>query len=63
MLSITIKVDMERSVRMLVLRYLEAGWLYLRLRKFLVNFNNSPSVGLVLQVIHFFRKILIIFHT
>ena len=50
MLSIIIKVDMERSIRMLVLRYLEAGWLYLRLRKFLTTFNNSASAGLVLQV-------------
>jgi hypothetical protein len=50
MLSILVKVDLERSVRMLVLRYLEAGWLYLRLKKFLNTFNNNPSAGLVLQV-------------
>jgi hypothetical protein len=51
MQSITIKVDMERSVRMQVLRFLECGWLYLKLRKFLTAFNHNPSAGLVLQVI------------
>lgn len=47
--TILIKVDLERNVRLLVLRYLEAGWLYLRLTKFLKNYNNSPTAGLVLQ--------------
>ncbi len=50
MQSIIIKVEMERSTRMLILRYLECGWLYLRLRKFLSSYNNSPSAGLILQV-------------
>ncbi len=49
MQSIIIKVDMERSVRMMVLRYLECGWLYLKLRKFISTYNNNPSVGLILQ--------------
>ena len=48
--SIILKVDLERSVRMLVLNYLECGWLYLKLRKFLTQYNNNPSAGLVLQV-------------
>ena len=47
---IIIKTEMERSTRMHVMRYLECGWLYLRLRKFLSTYNNNPSVGLVLQV-------------
>ncbi len=34
---------------MLVMRYLECGWLYLRLRKFISTYNNNPSVGLILQ--------------
>ena len=50
MQSITIKVPMERSTQMQVLRYLECGWLYLRLRKFLSTYNNNPSAGLILQV-------------
>ena len=53
MQSIIIKVDMERSVRMQVLRFLDCGWLYLKLRKFLTAFNHNPSAGLVLQVIIF----------
>jgi hypothetical protein len=50
MQSIMIKVDMEKCVRMQVMRLLEFGWLYLRLRKFLLSFNNNPTAGLVLQV-------------
>lgn len=49
MQSITIKVPVERSTQMQVLRYLECGWLYLRLRKFLSTYNNNPSAGLILQ--------------
>ena len=48
--SITIKVDLERCVRMQVSRFLELGWLYLRLRKFLSIYSNSSSAGLILQV-------------
>jgi gamma-tubulin complex component 3 len=49
MQTIAIKIEMERSVKMHCLRYLECGWLYLRLRKFLATFNSNPSSGLVLQ--------------
>ena len=50
MQSLVVKVDIEqRSVRALVVRFLECGWLYLRLRKFLSTYNNNPSAGLVLQ--------------
>lgn len=50
MQSLVIRVDIEqRSVRALVQRFLECGWLYLRLRKFLSTYNNNPSAGLVLQ--------------
>lgn len=50
MQSLAIKVDIEqRSVRAEVQRFLECGWLYLRLRKFLSTYNNNPSAGLVLQ--------------
>ena len=48
--SIVIKVELERSVKMQVMRFLELGWLYLRLRKFLTTYNNNPSAGLILQV-------------
>lgn len=47
--SLVIKVEMERSVKLYVLRFLELGWLYLRLRKFLSTYNNNPSAGLILQ--------------
>jgi hypothetical protein len=50
MQSLVIKVDMERNVKMQVLRFLECGWLYLRLRKFLNSFNNNTSAGLIVQV-------------
>ena len=56
---IIIKTEMERSTRMHVMRYLECGWLYLRLRKFLSTYNNNPSVGLVLQV-GLYQKLFII---
>ncbi|RNA07269.1 gamma-tubulin complex component 3 -like protein [Brachionus plicatilis] len=49
MQSMVLKVDMERTVRMMVLRYLESGWFYTRLRRFLSTYNNNPSAGLVLQ--------------
>lgn len=50
MQSLVSKVEIEqRSVRALVQRFLECGWLYLRLRKFLSTYNNNPSAGLVLQ--------------
>lgn len=49
-LAIKPEIEIEqRSVRSLVLRFLECGWLYLRLRKFLSTYNNNPSAGLVLQ--------------
>lgn len=50
MQSMVLKVDMERTVRMMVMRYLESGWFYTRLRRFLSAYNNNPSAGLVLQV-------------
>jgi gamma-tubulin complex component 3 len=48
-LSLVIKVEMEQSVKSYCLRFLELGWLYLRLRKFLSTYNNNPSAGLILQ--------------
>ncbi len=47
--SIIVKVNLERNVMAHVNRYLECGWLYLKLRKFLTENNNKPSTGLVLQ--------------
>ncbi len=41
--------QLDRSIQAYVNRYLECGWLYLRLRKFLSDNNNKPSIGLVLQ--------------
>lgn len=50
MQTMILKVEMERNIKMQVLRYLECGWFYLKLRRFLTTFNNNPSAGLVLQV-------------
>lgn len=47
---IVTKVALERTVQLQVNRFLECGWLYSRLRKFVMDNNNKPTTGLILQV-------------